>query len=230
MNNTLLKIVQKSLLKRAARRTILDRCRCQEKPEKCRFNRADVRHVLKQTWRNYDELAPDIPSESAFASRMGVRIACMLLSLYRALLATGVKKDYATSLIGDLLWKMYKKFVGISGLISRILSRDPKKRMRICVKMFYLIPCKPPGYVYKVVPDDDENNAIAIKWTRCPVIDYFRQYKLDDICLAFFCNMDYAIVDYWGGWLDRPSVMSEGANCCYIRCNVFSKVTKNKSK
>lgn len=184
------------------------------------FNRAEVHRILDQVWRNFDELAPDIPPEPTFGSRMLVRWACVTLAFYRALLAAGIEKDYARTLLYDSLWLGYKKSAFLPRLISRLLSRDPQKRMRICAKMFMRFPFNPPGYRFEIVPDDDKENAIAVKWFRCCMIDYIRPLgtEAEENLLACGCNLDYALVEYWGGWFDRPCVQAvEGAEYCHMR-------------
>lgn len=51
---------------------------------------------------------------------------------------------------------------------------------------------------------------MAIKWFRCPQIDYIRPIKAEaeDMLLACVCNQDYGLAEYWGGWLDRPCVQA----------------------
>jgi hypothetical protein len=220
MSDTLFKLFYKSLLKRSGFRAIADRNRNPHDPANGKFSRADTRHILQEVWRNFDKLAPDIPDEPTLGAKHNVRFACMALSLYRALLAEGLEKDYALVLVNDTLWLLYKKAAFVARAIARIISRDPKRQIRICVKVFMVFPFSKPGYQFAIVPDEAEENAIAVKWTRCVLVDYLRKYNAEDLCLACLCNLDYPLLEYWGGKFDRPCLQAvEGADYCHMRFN-----------
>jgi len=208
------------LLRRSAYRAIADRNRDPHDLAKGKFSRADTRWILRKAWLNYEQLVPSIPHEPTLGARHNVRFACIALSLYRALLMEGLEKDYALLLVNDTLWLLYKKAAFVARALARILSRDLKKQIRICVKVFMVFPFSRPGYQFDIVPDDAEENAISVKWTRCVIIDYLRKYDAEDLCLACLCNLDYPLLEYWGGRFDRPCLQAvEGAEYCHHRFN-----------
>lgn len=214
------KLLYMPLLKRSGYRAIADRNRDPHDLPRGKFSRSDTRRILRNAWGNYDTLAPDIPDEPTLGAKNNVRFACMALSLYRALLAEGVENDYALLLVNDTLWLLYKKAGFVARTIARILSRDIKKRIRISVKVLMLFPFSKPGYQFDIVPDEAEENAMAVKWTRCVTIDYLRKYDAEEVCLACLCNLDYPLLEYWGGTFDRPCLQAvEGADYCHMRFN-----------
>jgi hypothetical protein len=224
MNEAVFRAIGKPLLKRAAHRAITDRNRHLQKPECGKFDSAEVNRILDKLWQNYDELVGEIPHEPTIGAQLNVRAAGLGLAFYRTLLGEGIDKEYAKILINDTLWHPYKAFAFLPRLTARLITRDVRKQIRICVKMFLLFPFSEPGYRFEIIPDDDKNNAIAIKWFRCPIIDFLRKHHADDLCLACFCNLDFALMEYWGGQFERPCVQAvEGAEYCHMRFNVIPR-------
>jgi hypothetical protein len=129
-------------------------------------------------------------------------------------------RAYARILISDTLWRTYKIGASMPLMIARVLSRNPKKRLRICVKAFTFFPFGRPGYQFEIVPDDSPENAISVKWTRCPKIDYLKTHQAEDLCLECLCNLDYPLLEYWGGRFDRLCTQAEGAPYCHMRFNI----------
>ncbi len=215
MNSTLLKLVLKPTFKWAAHRALVGKNRSTHEPEKGRFTRAEVHGILDQLWRNFDELAPDIPHEPTYMSRITVRLACVTLSFYRALLAAGVEKDYAITLFADNFWLIYEKLNSIQRLYSRVRTRDPVKRISICINLLIRLIMTPPGYLFKRLPADD---GISLDMLRCPTAEYLRSYgAAEDLCVSSFCNLDYPMAEFWGGWLERAETLAAGGDCCSYR-------------
>jgi ubiquinone biosynthesis protein len=227
MSNTLMKFTSKPIFKWAAYRALVGRNRSPHEPEKGRFTRAEVRHILDQLWHNYDELSPDIPREPTRGSRMNMELACMTLSFHRALLAAGIERDYAISLIADFAWVIYQKWGILPRLISRLRTRDPVKRMRICLNLFLRFPFNPPGYIFQRLPADD---GISFDMRRCPIAEYFQSYEAADVCVGSWCNLDYPLAEMWGGWLERAGTLVEGDDCCSFRFKALPKGKKVKNK
>jgi L-2-amino-thiazoline-4-carboxylic acid hydrolase-like protein len=212
MNN--LKSIFKPIAKAAAHRALIGRNRSTRRPEQSRFSRVDVDHLLDQLWQNFDELAPGVPPERTFGARMNVMFACATLSGYQALLAAGIERDEAIDLISDITWVIYKKWGLIPQLISWILTRDPLKRLRICTNLFRRFPFNPPGYVMQDIP---ANDVVAFEVRRCPVAEYLRSYGANQLCVAAWCNLDYALAEMWGGKLERSKTIAAGEDRCDFR-------------
>lgn len=221
MSDMFFKTLYRVLLRRATRCAIVDRNKCLNSAEQGKFTRAELGQMLQTLWAHYDELAPDIPQEPTLGAKHNVRFACVALCLHKVLRERGVDDRYAMTLVNDSLWLIYKWAASVPRLIARILSRDPKKRIWICVRIFTLFPFNRPGYEYEVIPDDAPETAIAIKWTRCVTIDYLRKHGAEALCLECLCNLDYPLLEYWGGSFDRPCLQAvEGADYCHMRFNI----------
>lgn len=217
MSPGLLKLIYKPVMKWAARRALVGRNRCRERAEDSRFNRAEVDRLLENAWRNFDQLAPTVPREPTVGNRMNMMLACMSLSFFRALQTVGVERGYAIELFADAVWKVYEKWGVLPRFIARILTRDPVKRMRICVNMFLRFPFNPPGYIYSRLPSND---GIYFDMRRCPVAEYFRSSGAADLCVGSWCNLDYGLAEMWGGWLERTGTLAGGDDCCRFRFKV----------
>jgi hypothetical protein len=220
VRGTLFKMLHKVLLGRASRRTLVGRGRRIAAAEKGRFSKKDVRRILDRTWRIFDILSSEIPREPTIGAKHNVRFACLALCLLKALDEEGVGREYARILISDILWQIYKIGASVPLLIARLLTRDRKRRVRLCAQLFMAFPFNRPGYQYQILPDDSAENAIAVKWTRCPKIDYLKTHQAEDLCLECLCNLDYPLLEYWGGRFDRPCTQAEGAAFCHMRFNI----------
>jgi hypothetical protein len=225
----LFKSLHKVLLGRASRRTLVGRGRRIAAAEKGRFTKKDVRRILERTWRIFDRLSPEIPREPTVGAKHNVRFACLALCLLNALAEEGVEREYARILISDILWQTYKIGASVPLLIARLLTRDPKRRVRLCAQLFMAFPFNRPGYQYEILPDDSPENAIAVKWTRCPKINYLKTHQAEDLCLECLCNLDYPLLEYWGGQFERPCTQAEGAAFCHMRFNIPNEQQARKS-
>ncbi len=64
--------------------------------------------------------------------------------MYRALLAAGVEKEYATELFSDALWKFYETWLVLLRFVARLRTRDPQKQMNFMLRMFLHYPYQSP--------------------------------------------------------------------------------------
>lgn len=198
----------------AALRAITGRSRDRLHPERGRFARAEVNAILRQSWRLYARLAPGIPREPRFGNRMNMSLSCLTLACFRVLLERGVERSYAVELIGDTAWQVYETWGRLPRAAGLLRYRDPRDRMRLAVDLFLRFPFAPPGYVFERLHADD---GASLDMLRCPVADYFRQHDTSDLCLGTWCNLDYALAEMWGGWLERSETLSAGCERCDFR-------------
>ncbi len=182
MNNTMFKIIYKPLSKRAMLRAIVDRDRrdpgrfepsdylgstgFEESVLRSKFTAADVKHIHKDMWRKYDELSPKLTTWASSGAADMEKWGCMSLAMHRALLDYGVDRKYSYSLTKDSAWQLYKKIGRLVDLLARIVARNPKKQIQACVKAFQVYPFSRPGYDWEIVPDDSEENAVYVRWTK----------------------------------------------------------------
>lgn len=208
------KVALKPVLNWAARRALVGRRRDAQWPAAGRFSRSDVDGILRRLWRTFDELAPYIPAQPTLGARMNVRLACATVAAYRALVESGVEGRQAADLIADIGWAVYEKWSVLPKLISRAATRSPVRRLAIATGLFRRFPFTPPGYIMEDVPADDH---VAFDVLRCPVAEYFQEQGLSDVCVATWCNQDYALAEVWGGRFERGGTLIEGADRCDMR-------------
>lgn len=206
--------VIKPVIGRAALRTMVGRNRCRDRPDQGRFSRAEVQLVHREAWRLVGQLASELPTESTRGARVNVLLACVSLAYLRALVAEGVERAYAIELLADAAWQIYKQWGRIPRVLARLVARDPVGRMRWRVGSFLRFPFNPPAYEFEQRPMPD---GIAIDMHRCPVADYLRAQGAADLCVGSWCNMDYALAEMWGGWLERRGTLAGGEPRCDFR-------------
>ncbi len=214
MNPKLVKMVYRPVTRRAARAALVGRSRSRHRPEMGRFTRAEVDKILEQVWQTYDQLAPQVPREPKLGNRMIMLLSCVTLACFRVLMATGIKREYAIELIGDVAWKVYEQWGRLPIFIARLFARDPRERMRMSVNMFLRFPFTPPGYRFARLPSSD---GIALDMLRCPVAEYLHTQEASDLCIGTWCDLDFALAEMWGGWLERTETLSAGCARCDFR-------------
>ena len=75
-------------------------------------------------------------------------------------------------------------------------------------------PFSAPGYQIKTVHAE---RGIAFDVVHCPVASYFRERGAADLCLAAWCNLDFALSDLTQQQLIRTKTLVEGADHCDFR-------------
>ena len=198
----------------AARSALGGRNRSRNDPARGRFTRNDVDRLVDEAWANFARFAPRLPTEPTVGSRQNVALACLTLSMLQALQAEGIERDYAIELTGDTCWKIYRQWGQVPRGVTRLISRDPVKRMRLSVEMFLRFPFNRPGYRYTDVP---ETRGRGLDMLRCPVADYLTSNGAGDLCVATWCNLDYPLARMWGGELERQGTLAAGAERCDFR-------------
>lgn len=214
MNPSLIKTIYRPVTRQAALEGLVGRNRNRHEPNKGRFTRTEVDDILKQAWQTYDQFAPLVPREPKFGNRMNMLLACVTLACFRVLMAIGVEREYAVELIGDMAWKVYERWGRLPILAARLLTRDPRERLRMSVNMFSRFPFTPPGYLFERLPSND---GIALDMLRCPVAEYFRKQDASDLCMGTWCNLDFALAEMWGGRLERTETLAAGCARCDFR-------------
>jgi len=201
----------------AARAAIVGRNRSRTDPGAGRFTRKDIDRLLGAAWANFDRLTPELPGEPTHGSRQNVVLACLTLSMLKALTADGVEREYAIELIGDTCWKVYAQWGQIPRVVTRLRTRDPAKRMAMSVAMFLRYPFNWPGYRYAEVL---EPRGRGLDMLRCPVAEYLAAHEASDLTVATWCNLDFPLARMWGGQLERHGTLASGADRCDFRFRV----------
>lgn len=224
MNPRLVGIAFRPAIRRAARAALIGRSRKRHSLGVGRFTRADVNEVLKETWGVYDRLSPEVPREAKVGSQMNVLLSCLTVACLEVLMARGTEREYAIELIGDVAWKVYERWGRIPIALARLRTPNPRDRMRLSVNMFLRFPFSPPGYRFERLPSDE---GIALDMIRCPVAEYMRGQSASDLCVGTWCNLDFALAEMWGGWLERSDTLAAGCRSCNFH---FKANTRNSDK
>lgn len=212
---TLVKLAGKPLFAWAARGALRGRYRDRNVPSEGRFTSDRVDHILEETWRNYDDLAPTAHVErlKTLGNQQNVLLGVASLAMHRALLAEGIEKDYATELFTDVAWKVYEKWMVLPRFIARRATDDPQVQMNLMLRMFLRYPFGRPGYEWEARA---EPQRFALDIYRCPVYDYLKSQGADEFMLNSWCTLDFALAQVMteGGHYERPHTLAAGDAVC----------------
>ena len=215
MMSKMVKLLYRPVFRWAIRRTLVGRSRSLEAVERGRFTRADTDRLLVRTWQLYDELAPRVPREKKLGPHMNVHLAAATVAFQRALVEAGVEESYAIGLTTDCAWTIYERWGRLARRVARIRTRDQAEQMRICIDDFLRFPFTPPCYRFQ--RSEPEAGTVAFDMHRCPVADYMSAEDASDLCVAAWCNQDFALAEGWGGVLHRTKTLANGDDHCNFR-------------
>lgn len=202
------------LARMAASRAIVGRNRSRTDPRAGRFTRHDVDVVVRDAFDRFERLIPDLPGEPTVSSRQNVVLAALTLSLMEALEQAGIERGYVIELTSDTCWRFYRQWGRTTATFTKLMSRDPTRRLRLSVNVFLTYPFGRPGYRFD---DVVEENGRSLDMRRCPVADFLGQRDAADLCAGSWCNLDYALAEMWGARLERTSTLVAGASHCDFR-------------
>ncbi len=201
----------------AARRAMQGRNRSRTDPTAGRFTRGQIARIVDVAFTQFELKLPDLPSEPTVGSRQNVMLAALTLSFLEALEHEGVERGYAIELTADVCWRFYRQWGHGTRAATRLITRDPVRRLRLSVNAFLTFPFGRPGYRFDDVNQDDGR---SLDMQRCPVADYLGSRGAADLCAGSWCNLDYALAELWGGTLERTGTLVGGASCCDFRFSV----------
>jgi hypothetical protein len=207
----------KPFVRAVARRALAGRGRSRSDPTAGRFTRSQVSRILNVGFGLFERRMPDLPSEPTLGSRQNVLLAALTLSFLEALEADGIERGYAIELTGDVCWRFYRQWGQGTRAVTRLVTRDPVRRLRLSVNAFLTFPFGRPGYQFDDVAQVDGR---SLDMQRCPVADYLGSRGAADLCAGSWCNLDYALAEMWGGTLQRSGTLVAGASCCDFRFRV----------
>ncbi len=184
-----------------------------------RFTARQVNRDVEDAFTNFQSRAGDLPREPTLGSRQNVALAALTLSFLEALEADGIERSYAIELTADTCWRVYRRWGQVTQAATRLLSRDPVRRLRMSVDAFLTFPFGRPGYQFD---DVEQAEGRALDMQRCPVADYLGSRGAADLCADSWCNLDYALAEMWGATLRRSGTLVGGSPCCDFRFRVTS--------
>ena len=179
-----------------------------------RFTRRDCDRLLHAALARYSRMAPEIPVEVTLGARQNVQLAALTVALMQALLDAGIEREYAIELVSDVCWRVYRHWGRFAYAITAVRGRDPQRRISAAAGLFLRFPFARPGYQREDLPDP---TARAFRITRCPVAELMRTHDASDLCIASWCDLDYALAQMWGGRLVRPTTIAAGDGRCDFR-------------
>lgn len=190
---------------------MVGRLKCHQDSRKGRFTRAEIKEILKKVWSEFESHSEKVPREETVGGRMNIQLACLTLSAFKVLLASGIKRDYATQLVADIAWKVYRQWGVLVISIARILTRNKAKQMETAVNTFLKFPFSPPAYIFERLPAPD---GVYLDMLRCPIAEYLEKNQATDLCIESWCNLDFALARMWGGTLERQGTLAMGCDRC----------------
>jgi L-2-amino-thiazoline-4-carboxylic acid hydrolase len=206
--------VMQPVVRRLACRAIAGRNRSRTDPTAGRFTRSQVNRIVNHSFARFDRRVPDVPSEPTLGSRQNVLLAALTLSFLETLEADEIERAYAIELTSDVCWRFYRQWGQGTRAATRLITRDPVRRLRLSVNAFLTFPFGRPGYQFDDVPQPDGR---SLDMQRCPVADYLASRGAADLCAGSWCNLDYALAEMWGGTLERSTTLVTGGSCCDFR-------------
>jgi len=210
------KLLVRSLpLKSALRGALVGRNRSRADAALGRFTRCDCNRLVAATLLHYSRLAATVPPQPNLGSRITARLGGVLLAAcLDALLEEGLERDYAIELIGDMAWRIYRRWGQAASLLVAPFERDPVRRIRLAVGLFLYFPFGGPGYQREDIPDP---SGRRFNIASCPTSAYLVPRGAADLMLKAGCNLDYALAELWGGRLERDGTIAEGCARCAFR-------------
>ena len=212
-SNLFLVILVKPWTQRVARRVIVGRRRS-KRPEDGRFTHAEVKSLVRDAWSIFAGLEPHLATQPTVGSRLNVKLACLTMAFFQALLRHGLERAFAIEIVGDLTWAFYVKWctvgrlLGGHGVVAHFGYLKPGDLVPL------LLPFNPPGYVAKWVPTD---NGVGYDVVRCPVAEFFRAHNAADLCVNSWCNLDFPLGEMLGQRLTRQKTLVLGDDRCTFR-------------
>ncbi len=225
----ILRAIYRRLMRKSLDEIILGRIKVPGNPQAGRFLASDIKLLLKNAWRNIDEMLPEANLDRipTVGNRHNVFLAILTIGLYHAFIDAGIEQAYATELFADAGWKLYVTFLGIPKRIARIVTRDPQRQLNVILRMFLRFPFSTPGrpgYEVRVWAKDDR---FVTHWTWCPPFQFVKQYVKAhgdrgeiEAFYRSWCWYDwaltYAMVDGSDqkGYYERPHTLSQGDDVC----------------
>jgi hypothetical protein len=229
----ILKVIYRPVVAHSARQIMAGRLIDRSSQQRGRFTRAEVDRLLRDCWVRLDQITTNtmlkkLPTLGARHNRF---LAALTLSAYHSFIASGIPRDYAIELAADVGWKVYLKLLWLPRLVSRLVTRDPQRRINFILRMFMRFPFRGserPGYEVKAWA---EPSRYCTDWTYCPPLalikDYIAVHGDQGELEAFqksWCGYDWALPaamldggDQPNGHYERPHTMSHGDNVCDMR-------------
>ncbi len=197
----------------AASRALSGRNRSRTDPARGRFTPGETKGLVDEVWHRFDAAPPDVSSERALGARLNVRLAAVTIAMLDVLSEAGIERSYAIELISDVTWKVYEKWGSWGGHFQRGVIKQMEHVLPDGTVSLNF-PFSPPSYVARAVKGEAD---IAFNMVRCPVAELFKAKGAADLCVAAWCNLDYALGEIGGLKLVRTKTLVQGDSHCDFR-------------
>jgi hypothetical protein len=202
-------LAYRSMLRGAAKSTLIGRPRSLLHPDRGRFTEAEVSDLLDTVWR-YERAMPARPQpEHGLRARTTLRLAGYTLAFLDALLLREVERDYAIELVADLTWKVGRWWGRIGRGILRGDPRWPDLR-RLGPPPFS--PCPAAGAMRPCM-----GKLGVFQVTTCPVAEFLAAHDAGDLCKRAWCDAVRPISEVAGLTLHHDATIAEGSSTCEVR-------------
>jgi hypothetical protein len=159
-------------------------------------------------------------------SRLMVELAIYTVAASAALRLHSIETAFSHSIAADVGWDIYRRMLGLMSLPSRVLSRDPGRRLRWTIQGLLIFPFRSvgaPGYEAHIFRDGDDLHthfkhcppqtfarAISAQRDDPELLEAFRQ----SWCLYDWPGADLIAADDKRGHYVRPHTLSFGDPVC----------------
>jgi hypothetical protein len=194
-------------------------------PEYGRFTPREIKKIIIQTELNIKELMLHFHDIDNIGNYQNVYVGLVDLAIYKALVKGNVDRDYATNLVGDMMWLGVVNAKGMIPIIDPLRKKWTKLRsensmdyMGKRLKSMLKYPYGEPGYKTDYYLDD---KVYCMNIYSCPVFNFYKQFGEDE--LTFFrkswCTFDYTAAEHLvkGGKYQREHTLSDGDSMCDMR-------------
>jgi len=192
MLNSLAKLITRKVIWRAKKKTInqtlVARCRRDNMPEYGRFTPREIKETIFQANLNIKELMPYFNDTDNIGNYQNTYVGLVDLAIYRALVKKGITRDYATNLVGDMMWLAAMNAKGMIPIIdplrkklTQLRSKDSMTYLGKRLKSMLKYPYSEPGYKTEFYLTE---NIYHMDIYSCPVFDFYYQFGEEE--MTFF--------------------------------------------
>ncbi|MBM4447156.1 MAG: hypothetical protein FJ023_07380 [Chloroflexi bacterium] len=241
MRSNILKTLIKQIIRHAmwegqtktVTKVLASSCRRDGMPEYGRFTAKEIRRITSQAMLNIKELMPYFEDLDSIGNYQQEYAGLLTLAVYRALLKENIARDYATNLVGDMIWQAYLNNKGAIPIIAplrtmwwKITTKGPTARLGKYLKAAMKYPFTEPGYKIKLYMDKD---VWCMDIYSCTVYDFFKKFGQEE--MTFFrktwCTFDYSGGEYLveGSKYRRIHTLSDGDELCDARYFIEKQIS-----
>lgn len=225
------KIIRKltwSVKKKTIMQILASRCRRDGMPEYGRFSSGDIKRIILNADSNIKDLMPYFKDFDNIGNYLWEYAGLLDLAIYRALLKEKIDPDYATNLIGDMLWQARVNANGQIPILdplrlklATMMTKDSMAFLEKRLKDGMKFPYSEPGYKVELYRDND---VYCMDFYSCAVFDFYRQFGKEEMTLfrRTWCTLDYTIAEHLveGGKYQRAHTLSDGDDVCDMRWSI----------